>query len=321
MHKGKKIGVVVPAHNEEELIGRVMETMPDFVDRIIVVDDGSSDRTASVVEEHRGSLEERLVVLKHGENKGVGASILTGYKWAKDNGMDVVGVMAGDGQMKPEELVSILDPVVEGTADYVKGNRLSSGEAWRFMPRLRYLGNGLLSLLSKIASGYWGIADFQCGYTAISSMPLGTLQLDRIYERYGFPNDLLVVLNVHDVRVAEVVVTPIYNVGEKSGIRLWKVIPILSWVLFRRFLWRLKEKYIIRDFHPLVFFYGMGLILFPSGTLFGLYLLIYRIFKGPVAATSALFSALLVISGLQSLFFAMWFDMDCNKGLTVRKTD
>lgn len=321
MYKDKKIGVVVPAYNEERLIGGVIETMPDYVDRIIVVDDQSRDRTGSVVERYRESLGERLVLLRHPKNEGVGSSILTGYKWAMENGLDIVAVMAGDGQMRPEELSSVLEPVVEGRADYAKGNRLSSGEAWRFMPRVRYLGNGLLSLLSKIASGYWQIADFQCGYTAISSSSLEKTGVEGIYPRYGFPNDFLVVLNIHNLRVTEVPVTPVYNVGERSGIRLWKVIPVLSSVLFRRFLWRLKEKYIIRDFHPLVFFYSMGLILFPGGTLFGLYLLFYRILKGPVAATSALFSALMVISGLQSLFFAMWFDMDYNRGVAVRPSD
>jgi len=197
----------------------------------------------------------------------------------------------------------------------VKGNRLFRGESWQMIPHYRYLGNAVLSLLTKIASGYWHIADSQSGYTAISRLALERLDLDHIYQRYGMPNDLLVKLNVGNFRVCDVSVRPVYNVGEASGIRLRKVIPTISWLLFRGFCWRLKEKYILRDFHPLVFFYGMGLLLFPVGTWLGLYLLLYRLFVGPVAATSALFAAFLMISGLQSLFFAMWFDMDYNRHL------
>ncbi|MCH7762007.1 hypothetical protein IIA15_11510 [candidate division TA06 bacterium] len=183
------------------------------------------------------------------------------------------------------------------------------------MPKIRYLGNAILSLLTKIASGYWKVADFQCGYTAISYKAFLEIQSEKIYRGYGFPNDLLVVLNVHNLRVKEVSSSPRYHVGERSGIRLWKVVPRLSFLLFTRFLWRLKEKYVIRDFHPLVFFYLLGILLFPSGSIYGLYLLLYRIITGPVAPTSALFAVFLTISGLQSLFFAMWFDMDYNQGL------
>jgi hypothetical protein len=115
--------------------------------------------------------------------------------------------------------------------------------------------------------------------------------------------------------VRDVSVRPVYNIGESSGIYLRKVVPRISWLLLRGFCWRLTEKYVLRDFHPLVFFYCMGLLLFPAGTLFGLYLVMYRLFVGSVAATSALFAAFLMISGLQSLFFAMWFDMDYNRHL------
>jgi hypothetical protein len=167
------------------------------------------------------------------------------------------------------------------------------------------------------------VADSQTGYTAISAQAIRLLPLDKLYARYGYPNHILVMLNVFDFRVLDVPVRPIYNIGERSGIRLWKVIPILSWLLTRWFFWRLKEKYVIRDFHPLVFFYFMGLLLFPLGAISGGYLVLYRILVGPVATTSALFATFLAVSGLQSLFFAMWFDMDYNKHLraSLRKRD
>src|SRR5437879_6269334 len=313
MYEGKTVAVVVPAYNEEKLIGQVLETMPDFVDLIIVVDDASTDQTLGMAASYGGLLGERLLLLSHKENQGVGAAIVTGYQEALARKIEVTAVMAGDAQMDPADLGRVVAPVVRGEADYVKGNRLFRGESWQMIPHSRYLGNSVLSLWTKIASGYWHIADSQSGYTAISRVALQRLDLDHIYPRYGMPNDMLVKLNVANFRVRDVSVRPVYNIGEISGIRLRKVIPSISWLLLRGFCWRLKEKYIIRDFHPLVFFYAMGLTLFPSGTILGLTLLGYRLIFGPVAATSALFAAFLTISGLQALFFAMWFDMEYNR--------
>lgn len=315
MYEGKKVAVVVPAHNEAKLIGHVLETMPDFVDLIIVVDDASTDCTSDIVASYHVRLADRLVLVRHTHNQGVGAAIVTGYKQALVKNSDVVAVMAGDGQMDPDDLARLVTPVARGEAEYTKGNRLFRGESWRMIPHSRYLGNAVLSLLTKIASGYWHLADSQSGYTAIARLALEHLDLDGIYKRYGMPNDMLIKLNVGDFRVRDVSVRPIYDIGEASGIRLRQVIPTISWLLLRGFCWRLKEKYIIRDFHPLVFFYCMGLILFPAGSLFGLYLFLYRLLVETVATTSALFAAFLIISGLQSLFFAMWFDMDYNKHL------
>jgi glycosyltransferase involved in cell wall biosynthesis len=320
MLEGKRIGVVVPAFNEEILISRVIETMPEFVDKIYVVDDCSKDSTPGRVETHmkQSTMNGRLELVCHETNRGVGAAIVTGYKKAMEDEIDVVAVMAGDAQMDPDELERVVGPVLRGAADYVKGNRLFTGEAWKLIPKYRYLGNAFLSLLTKVASGYWHVADSQTGYTAISLDALRILPLDTLYPRYGYPNHLLVMLNIYDQRVKDVPVRPVYNIGEKSGIRLRKVIPRMSWLLLKCFLWRTKEKYVIRDFHPLVFFYMLGLTLFPLGCASGLYLVYHRLFAGPVAATSALFSVFMFVSGLQSLFFGMWFDMEYNKDLKVR---
>ncbi|MGE3540963.1 MAG: glycosyltransferase family 2 protein [Candidatus Tectimicrobiota bacterium] len=315
MYEGKTVAVVVPAYNEEKLIGTVLDTMPDFVDLIIVVDDTSTDGTYDLVNAYRARLADRLLVVRHEQNQGVGAAIVTGYKQALLRKIDVVGVMAGDGQMDPDDLVRLVAPVARGEAEYTKGNRLFRGESWRMIPHYRYLGNAVLSLLTKIASGYWHIADSQSGYTVAARVALERLDLDSIYKRYGMPNDMLIQMNVGNFRVRDVSVRPVYDIGEVSGIRLRKVIPTISWLLLRGFFWRLGAKYIIRDFHPLVFFYAMGLTLFPCGMLLGLALLGYRICCGPVVPTSAIFAAFLSISGLQSLLFAMWFDMEHNRYL------
>ena len=184
------------------------------------------------------------------------------------------------------------------------------------IPRVRYLGNAMLSLLTKIASGYWHIADSQSGYTAISLRALESINWDLMYKRYGQPNDLLVRLNIADMRVADVPIRPVYGIGEKSGIRPLRMIPKLSWLLLRLFWFRMIQKYVIRDFHPLVFFYAVGVLIGIPGMLLGISLVIMRVIFGiPIAETSALFAALLSIMGLQFNLFAMLFDMEYNRHL------
>jgi glycosyltransferase involved in cell wall biosynthesis len=313
MVEGKRVAVVVPAHDEEALIGRTLAEIPAFVDRVYVVDDHSTDATA---ERARGVGDPRVEVIGHERNLGVGAAIVTGYKRALDERVDVTAVMAADGQMEPADLETLVGAVARGEVDYAKANRLFTGQAWELMPRHRYLGNAVLSMLTKIASGYWHVADSQSGYTAISRQLLQQLDLDRIYRRYGFPNDLLVHLNVWNARVRDFPSRPIYNVGERSGIKLWRVVPAIAWLLFKGFFWRLREKYVIRDFHPLVFFYALGIVMTTIGLVLGAWVAVERIFLGgDITAGTATLVALLLISGTQFTLFAMWFDMESNKDL------
>lgn len=315
MISNKRIAVVVPCFNEERLVRQVIEAIPDYVDRVFLVDDCSTDDTAEVIEGYVQAQPERLQLVSHPANQGVGGAIATGYKAALAERIDVTVVMAGDAQMDPAELPAIAGPVARGECDYAKGNRLFTGEAWNMIPRVRYLGNAMLSLLTKIASGYWHVADSQSGYTAIGLKALEAIDWDQMYKRYGQPNDLLVRLNIHHFRVRDVPIRPIYGIGEKSGIRPLRMIPRLSLLLHRLFWFRMVQKYVIRDFHPLIFFYAAGGMLFPTGLVFGLYLFLLRMLHGPVAATSALFAMFLFLSGLQFLLFAMWMDMENNKEL------
>jgi glycosyltransferase involved in cell wall biosynthesis len=311
--EGKRVAVVVPAHDEQELIGRTLAGIPAFVDRIYVVDDHSADATA---ERARQAGDPRVEVTGHDRNLGVGAAIVTGYRRALEEGVDVTAVMAADGQMDPDDLETLVAAVARDEVDYAKANRLFTGEAWRVMPRHRYLGNAVLSMLTKIASGYWHVADSQSGFTAISRQMLEQLDLDRIYPRYGFPNDMLVHLNVWNARVRDFSSKPIYNVGERSGIRLPSVIPAIAWLLFKGFFWRLREKYVIRDFHPLVFFYALGILMTSVGLALGAWVAIERVaLGGDITAGTATLIALLLISGTQFTLFAMWFDMESNKDL------
>lgn len=314
MYLQKTIGVVVPAYNEEKLIEQTLSSIPDYVDTVIVVNDASVDNTASIVKK----IEERndkVLLIEHKFNQGVGGAIVTGYKKALDLKMDLAAVMAGDAQMDPDDLVRIIEPVARGRADYTKGNRLFYGDAWNMIPHYRYLGNSFLSLMTKVASGYWHIADSQSGYTAISLTALERIDIDKIYKRYGMPNDLLIKLNQYDFRVKDVHIKPVYNVGEKSGIRLTKVIPKITWILFKGFWQRLFFKYVIKDFHPLVFFYLFSFVLLGASIPLTIRFFYIWAIRGNIPDINAMALVFCLISGFQSLFFGMWFDMEANKDL------
>jgi len=305
---------VIPAYNEASQIGGVLDTIPDFVDKIVVVDDASPDDTSDVVGQYQKH-HSRIVLLRHAMNQGCGGALATGFIWARDNGMDIAVRMDGDGQMNPDDLPALLDPVSRGTADYAKGNRLVTGQAYQIIPKVRYFGNAFLSLLTKIASGYWHVADFQSGYTAMNEKVLHTIDWQKMYKRYGQPNDLMVRLNIYNFRVADVPVDAVYHVGEKSGIQIRKVIFTLSWLLVKMFLWRMKEKYIIRDFHPLVFFYTLGMMFGITTMLLITRMMYYKWIMGFFPSTSSLAAMFSFMSASLFTLFAMWFDMEANKDL------
>ena len=314
MVEGKHIAVVIPAHDEELLLPTTLEGIPDFVDRIYVVDDASGDGTAARARS-AAERDPRISVIVRERNGGVGAAVVTGYRQALEDGTDVAVVMNADNQMDPDDLAQIVLPVARGEVDYAKANRLFTGQAWQLIPHSRYLGNAVLSLWTKVASGYWHIADAQSGYTALGRRMLELLDLDHLYPRYGFPNDMLVHLNVWNAKVRDVPSRPIYGVGERSGIRLRKVIPAISWLLIKRFWWRLWQKYVIRDFHPLVFFYVFGLFSLVFGLGLGIYQIVIKAEGYAATAGVVVLVALLLLFGLLFTLFAMWFDMESNKDL------
>ncbi len=314
MYDSKSICVVVPAHNEETQIEKVLKTMPDYVDMVVVVDDASTDATVQVVKRHLPE-DDRVVLVRHDTNMGVGGAIASGYKWALENRCDVTAVMAGDGQMDPADLESIIAPVAREETDYTKGNRLFYGDAWKMIPHYRYLGNSFLSLFTKAASGYWHIADSQSGYTAISLLALKRIDPDTIYKDYGMPNDLLIKLNTYDFRVRDIHIRPVYHIGEKSGIRLSRVIPKISWLLIKGFCKRMVFKYVIKDFHPLIFFYILGGFFSIVTILMFTRVFYYWIFTGHIPPINALAAMFSFMSASLFTLFAMWFDMEANKDL------
>lgn len=235
MIESARIAVVVPAFNEARWIAETVATMPGFVDHVLVIDDASDDTTSAVA---RAAPDERVEVVRHAENRGVGAAIITGYRRARALGADVVAVMAGDGQMDPADLPAVVRPIVDGDADYVKGNRLLHPGVFRTMPPARLAGTAVLAWLTRHAAGLPSLGDSQCGYTAISGAAIDALdhELDAIWPRYGYPNDLLGALARERLRVREVVVRPVYR-GEASGLRARHLITIgylIGRVAYRR---------------------------------------------------------------------------------------
>lgn len=363
MLHNKKIAVVVPAYNEENQIGLVLDSMPAFVDRIVVVNDASTDHTADIVLDKINATSgsqamvvkrpnrlkrtryneadvltqviarrerqyfapsqilndtpeiDRIILIDQGTNRGVGAAIARGYKWCLDHHIDCIAVMAGDGQMDPTELESMVKPVISGEADYVKGNRLIHRSAWLVIPRVRYFGNSILSIFTKIASGYWRVSDTQCGYTAISLKALQSIRLHQIYPGYGMPNDLLVKLNIAFCTLKEIEIKPVYRIGETSKMKIGRVIPRIVWLLFRGFFKRLWIKYLFRDFHPLFLLYNfsflLGLLMLP----YVVKILVLIWHGSRVSYETLLIFIFLAISSFQSLFFAMWIDMQDNERL------
>jgi len=314
MYKGKTVSVVVPCYNEETQIMIVVDTMPEIVDKIVIINDVSKDRTGEIVAE-AAKTNNKIILINHETNQGVGGAIATGYEWSRDNEIDIAVVMAGDAQMDPDDLPAILDPVADGEVDYSKGNRLFTGEAYKKIPKVRYFGNSVLSLFTKIASGYWHVADSQTGYTAISLKALKTIDWQKMYKRYGQPNDLLVKLNIYDFKVRDVPVEPVYDVGEKSGINIGKVIFTIPKLLVKLFFHRMKEKYVIRNFHPLVLFYLMGFLFLFITILFTIRLVYLWITSGHVPEITALTTMFSFMSASLFTLFGMWFDMETNKHL------
>lgn len=307
-YKGARIAIVVPAYNEAAMIAQVIDTMPELVDHIIVVDDRSTDGTADVVTR---TSDPRVQFIRHDVNQGVGGAIITGHRRALELDADVVAIMAGDGQMDPAYLPALLDEVTDGGYGFAKANRFFSPESFAGMPRHRVFGNIMLSFLTKLASGYWNLFDPQNGYTAIRAEALRRVPLDNVARRYSFENDLLIHLNILQVPAVDVAIPAVYG-DEVSSIRLSKVIPELLALLTRGFWRRIWYRYVLWSFSPIALLLFLGLLLFA----FGLGVAIWVCFQiaGSVVATAAtvMLAALPLMIGTQMLISALQLDIQAS---------
>lgn len=316
MYLGRRVAAVIPAFNEELLIQDVLTGLPEYIDHAVVVDDASTDRTSEKVNEwvaaHGG--DPRIDLVRHAENRGVGEGLKTGYRRAMEKGADIMVVLAGDDQMDPQHIPKLLDPIVQGRADYTKGNRLYARGSFQGMSKWRVLGNSLLTLLTKVSSGNWHITDPQNGYTAITRDALDRIDVNAIWGWYGYCNDMLARCNAYHVRVMDVAIPARYG-QEKSKIKYGRFMRRVSGLLVRNFFWRMMVKYVARDFHPLVFFYLMGAPLLLLGVLGGVFSIYAKLaWHQPLFAPAAI-SIMLFGLGAQFLFFAMYFDMNEAKRL------
>ena len=315
MYNDRTIAVVVPAYNEELLIEDTLSSIPSFVDKIYVVNDASVDKTRAIIDQ-RVAKDSRIIPIHHDRNCGVGAAIVSGYKLALADRIDITVVMAGDNQMDPEVMPLLINPIVQNKADYTKGNRLLSPEYRKGMSSWRFFGNTVLTFMTKFSSGYWKLMDPQNGYTAISHRALERINLDQVYSRYGYCNDLLVKLNVFNFRVMDVEMPARYG-REQSKIRYGPYIGKVSWLLIKDFFYRLRMKYVVLSFHPLVIFYLFGLGLSLAGIFASIYT-IYFVFiqHGPLFIRGVL-SLLIFALGIQFLSFALMFDIQESREISL----
>jgi glycosyltransferase involved in cell wall biosynthesis len=310
VYRDRTVALVIPAYNEERLIRPTLESVHELIDRVYVVDDGSIDSTREVVGE-LAMTDARIELIEQGSNRGVGRAIITGYQRASADACDLVVVVGGDHQMPMEQIPELLDPLVEGRADYTKGNRfLMPDTGLDDMPWTRYLANALISIMTKVASGYYKIFDVVDGFTAITRRAIDLVNWDGAWEGYGYPMDFLVRLNAYGLKVRDIPRRAIYLEGERQsqikGVRYaLRVAPMLV----RGFFWRLLAKYLIRDFHPLLFFYLFGLVLAPLGVIFGCYLVYLQWIGMGVTGPKSVVCALMILMGIQFLLFAMLYDM------------
>lgn len=305
MYKGAVVAAVVPAYNEEKLIGGVIRSMPAFVDHVIVVDDSSPDDTSGAV---RREEDARVSLIRHEINKGVGGAIVTGHLAALELGADVNVVMAGDGQMDPAYLPALLDKVVDDGYGFAKANRFYAPESFTGMPRHRVFGNIALSFLTKLASGYWNLFDPQNGYTAMRAEVVRRVPLERIAQRYSFENDLLIHLNILQVSAVDVPIPAIYG-DEVSSIRLRRVVPELVNRLTVGFWRRIWYRYVLWSFSPIALLLFMGLVFLVFGLAVTVWLLFQVIGSTIATAASVMLAALPLMLSTQLLVSALQLDI------------
>lgn len=231
MYRGLSVAVVMPVHNERAQIKQAIARVPSYVDRVLVIDDGSSDGTDRVL---ASIPDPRIEVITHQRNRGVGAATKTGYERALEIETDLIAVMDGDGQMDGEDLSLLLDRAIAGV-DYVKGNRFLNVISVRAMPRIRYVGNRFFSWLARRAALYAGALDAHCGYTVIQRHALERLPLGELYDRYGFPTEMFFAARRANLKVDSVAVRTIYG-DEVSGINPFTTIPTILFLIARSYL-------------------------------------------------------------------------------------
>lgn len=307
MYRDQSVAVVLPCFNVAEHVEGVVRGLPEWVDHIIAVEDASTDATA---ERLRAIADPRLTVLAHERNSGMGAAMRTGLEEAFRRRADIGVKMDGDGQMDPGQLTRLLDPLCgDDPVSYTKGNRLFDRRGLRSMPRVRMLGNFVLTFLSKLASGYWHLLDPVNGYTAIRRDAWQAIDVDRLHGGYFYQADILVELNIVDARVRDVSIPARYG-SERSSLRIRREVPAFGGLLVRRMLHRFWTKYVVRDFSPIALFALAGSALFLWGLSFGAWAWWHHARQGLVTPTgTVMLSVIPLFVGFELLLQALVLDI------------
>lgn len=314
---GLMIGVVIPCFRARQSILTVLADIPDMVDRIYCVDDGCPDETGRFIEQ--SAHDQRIAVLFNPANLGVGGAVMTGYRAAIVDGMDIVVKVDADGQMDPALIPRFVEPIAEGLADYTKGNRFYHPDWLEGMPLIRLCGNAVLSILTKFSTGYWQLFDPTNGFTAIHTSVLKLLPLDKISRGYFFESDMLFRLNTIKAVVLDVPQKAVYG-NEESHMKIWKILPQFALFLSRNFLKRIFYNYYLRDFHLASLEWVLGPLMLLFSIVFGSYQWRAAIVSGEAAtAGTVMLAALPMIVGLQLVLSALNFDIHNQPTIPVHK--
>lgn len=305
MYGDRRVIALVPAYNEQDHIADVIKTMPGFVDQMIVVNDASTDQTKAMIESVE---DERVVLIDHETNAGLGGSLVEAHIRALELGGDIMVVMAGDGQMDPQYLPSLLDPIVEDTADFTKGNRFYAPDSWRGMPRHRVFGNIVLSFMNKAATGYWDVIDPQNGYTAMSRKASERIDWSAIVRDYSFENDVLAALWIAGCRVRDIDIPAVYGT-EVSTIRLGSTVPALLRTMARGMTRRFWLRYVLRSFSPVAMLIFSGLPLMVWGTAFGIWAAFASIGPAQASTGTVMLAVIPLMIGFQMVLAAFIMDV------------
>jgi len=305
--KKKIIAVVIPAYKVKQQIIKVVSTIPKFIDFIYVIDDCCSENSGDLVLKETN--DNRVEVIKHEINRGVGAAVITGYKAAVKNNADIVIKIDGDGQMDPNLIIDFITPIINESADYCKGNRFFNLTNIRSMPKIRIFGNAMLSLLNKLSSGYWNIFDPTNGYTAINAELINYLPLDKISQRYFFESDMLFRLNTLRAVVVDIPMNAKYD-NEKSSLKIRNILFEFLFKHFVNFVKRIFYNYYLRDMSLASIQLPIGILLFLFGFIFGLNKwIIASTLQVPTSAGTVMLSALTILAGMQLIFAFLNYDI------------
>ena len=309
MSKNDKIAVVIPAYKVEKHLKKVISNLPDFIDHIIVIDDNCPQKSGNIAQK-MAEQNSKISIIFHKKNTGVGGAVMSGYKKALDLECDYIIKMDGDGQMDPAFIPKILKPLQKNKADYCKGNRFQEPAYLKNMPKIRLLGNSLMSFVMKLCSGYWDIMDPTNGYTAINASTLKKLNLKKISKRYFFESDMLVHLNIFNAVVKDIAMPAIYG-EEESSLRIGSILLRFPFLIKRRFCKRILYKYFFYDFNMASIYTLIGVPFFLFGSVFGVYRWIYGVMHDEVNSTGTVMLAILpIILGIQFILQAIQIDIN-----------